>query len=66
VKDHLWIFVAIIGGFTGFLLGYSTPPMMEVGLSQASIEASSDEQSASSEDEDLARYYEELQKLKDE
>jgi len=62
-NNNLWIVFAIIGGFTGFLLGYSTPPMMEVGLQLRHNETTATEQLESSSDEDLEEYYRKLQEL---
>mgnify|MGYP006928170345 CR=1 FL=1 len=63
MKNNLWIFFAIISGFTGFLLGYSTPPMMEVGFNGAHSEISTIEQQETSSDQDLEEYYKKLQEL---
>ncbi len=63
MKNNLWIFFAIISGFTGFLLGYSIPPMIEVGFSATAGEVDDTEPQKSSEDEDLDDYYEQLQEL---
>jgi hypothetical protein len=32
MKSGLWIVIIVVGGFMGFLLGYSLPPMIEVGM----------------------------------
>lgn len=63
MTNKLWVYFAIIGGFTGFLLGYSVPPIMEVGLSEAPGEIGAAEGQESPEDEDLAEYYKQLQEL---
>ena len=63
MKSNLWIIFAIIGGFTGFLLGYSTPPMIEVGLKGGHSEMTAQEQQESSEEENLEEYYKKLQEL---
>lgn len=65
MKNNLWIFFAIIGAFMGFLLGYSTPPMMEVGLSDPSVDTSVEGEQISAEDEDLTEYYKDLQEIGD-
>lgn len=63
MKSNLWIFFAIISGFTGFLLGYSTPPMIEVGLKGEHSEVTTTEQQESSSNQDLEEYYKKLQEL---
>jgi hypothetical protein len=32
MKKELWVVIAIVGGFMGLMIGYSVPPMLEVGL----------------------------------
>lgn len=32
MKHHLWIIIAIVLGFSTFMMGYSLPPFMEVGF----------------------------------
>jgi len=32
MKKELWIVIAIVAAFMGVLIGYSVPPMLEVGL----------------------------------
>jgi len=32
MKKDLWIVIIVVGGFMGFLMGYSLPPMIETGL----------------------------------
>ena len=32
MKSGLWIVVIVVGSFMGFLMGYSLPPMIEVGM----------------------------------
>ena len=57
VKQHLAIIIAIVMGFTTFMLGYSLPPFMEVGFGVGdNIEAASDP------DSDLMQQYENLYK----
>lgn len=65
MKNNLWVYFAIIGGFMGFLLGYSTPPMMEVGLSAPPAEVGVQDELEPAVDEDLAEYYRQLQDLKE-
>ena len=32
MKNGLWVVILVVAGFMGFLMGYSLPPMFEVGL----------------------------------
>lgn len=32
MKNELWVVVLIVGIFMGLMIGYSVPPMLEVGL----------------------------------
>lgn len=32
MKSGLWVVVIVVGSFMGFLMGYSLPPMIEVGM----------------------------------
>lgn len=32
MKKDLWVVIIIVGAFMGFLMGYSLPPMIEVGM----------------------------------
>ena len=32
MKKELWIVIAVVGAFMGLMIGYSVPPMLEVGL----------------------------------
>jgi hypothetical protein len=32
MKHHLWIIIAIVLGFSTFMMGYSLPPFLEVGF----------------------------------
>ncbi|WP_455222752.1 hypothetical protein [Kaarinaea lacus] len=32
MKKELWVVIAVVGAFMGLLIGYSVPPMLEVGL----------------------------------
>jgi len=58
VKKHLFIIIAIVIGFSSFLIGYSLPPFMEVGFGDngtAVIDGGGD-------DADLLKQYEDLYK----
>ncbi|WP_455211978.1 hypothetical protein [Kaarinaea lacus] len=32
MKSGLWVVIIVVGSFMGFLMGYSLPPMIEVGM----------------------------------
>ena len=32
MKKELWVVIVVVGSFMGVLIGYSVPPMLEVGL----------------------------------
>ena len=32
MKKELWVVIVVVGAFMGLLIGYSVPPMLEVGL----------------------------------
>ncbi len=32
MKNGVWIVILMVGIFMGFLMGYSLPPMLEVGM----------------------------------
>ena len=32
MKNGLWVVIIVVGVFMGFLMGYSLPPMIEVGM----------------------------------
>lgn len=64
MSDNLWVFVAVISGFMGFLLGYSTPPMMEIGLKGDHGEIITVDEQETSEEQDLTDYYKQLQDIK--
>lgn len=32
MKKELWVVIVIVAGFMGLMIGYSVPPMLEVGL----------------------------------
>ena len=61
VKHHLFIIIAIVIGFSTFMLGYSLPPFLEVGFGGGeNVEA------GSGPDEDLMKQYEDLYKDEEE
>jgi len=61
-KSH-WVIFTVVAGFTGFLLGYSVPPMIEVSASDSGGEVTI-EKEVPVEDTDISDYYKELQELK--
>lgn len=61
MKKELWAVVLVVAGFMGFMMGYSLPPMLEVGM----IGGEGTEIGIKSEvSEDMEKYYSDL--LKDE
>lgn len=32
MKDSLWVVILVVAGFLGFVIGYSVPPLIEVGM----------------------------------
>lgn len=32
MKKELWVVIVVVGAFMGVMIGYSVPPMLEVGL----------------------------------
>ena len=63
MNKSLWIVFTVAAGFTGFLLGYSVPPMIEISTSDSGGESTIVNESPV-EDEDLSDYYKDLQELK--
>jgi hypothetical protein len=59
VKQHLFVIIVIVTGFSTFLLGYSLPSFLEVGFGggdSASITPEAENEA------DLMKYYEDLYK----
>ena len=63
MEKSLWILFTVVAGFTGFLLGYSVPPMIEISTSNSVAEVTM-EQVDPAEDQEMSDYYKELQELK--
>lgn len=61
MKKSLWIVVIIVAAFLGFLIGYSVPPMVEVGMIGGSGEMAKAPGEVS---KDMQEYYEDLLKEK--
>ena len=59
MKKSLWIVVVIVAAFLGFLVGYSVPPMIEVGMIGGSGEIPGVAQELS---EEMQEYYADLLK----
>lgn len=32
MKNGLWVVILVVASFMGFMMGYSVPPMVEVGM----------------------------------
>ena len=59
MKSGLWVVILVVAGFMGFMMGYSLPPMLEVGM----IGGDGTEIGIKSEvDEDMEKYYSDLLK----
>ena len=58
MKSGLWVVILVVGGFMGFLMGYSLPPMIEVGMIGAEGEQSIGLKSEV--DKDMEEYYKKL------
>jgi hypothetical protein len=61
MKSDLWIVFAVTAGFLGFIMGYSVPPVQEVGLYAMGHGGVAVEETAET-DEELDQY-KELEKL---
>ena len=65
-NSHCILFT-IVAAFTGFLLGYSVPAMIEIGSIDSAIINSSEEtieKTDTVDEQDLSDYYKQLQELK--
>ncbi|UCE89693.1 MAG: hypothetical protein JSW10_02325 [Pseudomonadota bacterium] len=59
MKSGLWVVILVVAGFMGFMMGYSLPPMLEVGM----IGGDGAEIGIKSEvSEDMEKYYSDLLK----
>ena len=63
MSKSLWIAFTVAAGFTGFHLGYSVPPMIEINADD-SIGAVTIEKLSPMENEEISDYYKELQEIK--
>lgn len=57
MKRELWVVIAVVGAFMGLMIGYSVPPMLEVGLIGGEKEAVGISTEVS---DDLAEHYKNL------
>jgi hypothetical protein len=60
MKGGLWVVVLVVGGFMGYLIGYSLPPMIEVGMIGGGHQEEVGIQTEVSED--MQEYYDSLLK----
>jgi hypothetical protein len=63
MKNNYLIIFTVVALFTGFLLGYSIPPIVEIRYSEVENSLTGEQQDTESESEDLSDYYKQLQKL---
>ena len=59
MKNELWGVILVVAIFMGFLMGYSLPPMYEVGMIGGKPEQQKGVKSAV--DKDMEQYYQDLQ-----
>ncbi len=57
MKTNVWVVIVVVAAFLGFMMGYSVPPMIEVGYLGGEGEAGVQ----SEVDEELDAYYRALQ-----
>ena len=62
MKNNYLVMFSVVAGFTGFLLGYSVPPIIEIGYGSNIDEVSAGQQD-SEQEQDLSDYYRQLQEL---
>ena len=60
MKSGLWVVIIVVGSFMGFLMGYSLPPMIEVGMIGSGEQQSVGIQTEVSDD--MQEYYDNLLK----
>ena len=58
MKSELWIVILVIAAFMGYMMGYSLPPMIEVGMIGGKPEQAIGVKSGV--DKDMEQYYKEL------
>ncbi len=59
MKNSLWVVIVIVAAFLGFLMGYTLPPLIEVGMIGGSGERPGVQTELS---EDMQDYYDDLLK----
>jgi len=62
MKNNLWIIIAVVITFFGFMIGYSIPPFLEVGFGTSGQQAQAGGQAS----QELLKQYEQLYKSNDE
>jgi hypothetical protein len=63
MKNNYLIIFTVVAVFTGFLLGYSIPPIVEIRYNEVANSLTGEQQDTESESEDLSDYYKQLQEL---
>lgn len=59
MKNSLWIIIAVVAAFLGFMMGYSVPPFVETGFAGSKGKAAQPVQKL---DKDMQDYYKNLYK----
>lgn len=59
MRTNLWVSIVFVAAFLGFMIGYSVPPLLEVGMLGGGGEAPKAQDDVSEEMQD---YYKELSK----
>ncbi len=59
MKNSLWVVIVIVAAFLGFLMGYTLPPLIEVGMIGGKGEIAGAQTELS---EDMQDYYDDLLK----
>lgn len=60
MKNELWIVILVVAVFMGFMMGYSLPPMIEVGMIGGKPEQAIGIKSDVTKE--MEQYYKDLQK----
>lgn len=63
MKNELWIVILVVAVFMGFMMGYSLPPMIEVGMIGGKPERAIGVKSGVNKE--MEQYYKELEKAAD-
>lgn len=59
MKQHLFIIITVVMGFSTFMIGYSLPPFLEVGFGEGGVPTV---QSSSGDEAELMKQFENLYK----